>query len=728
MKKISSLLVVLFFTFAFFSFAEEARLLRFPAVYENQVVFTYAGDLYTAASVGGVARKLTGHIGCEMFARFSPDGKWLAFTAQYDGNTEVYLMDSKGGVPKRLTYTASLARDDISDRMGPNNIVMGWKHDNRHIVFRSRMHEPDDMQGHLFFTTIDGDLHQQLPLPRGGFCSFSPDDAKLAYNRIFREFRTWKRYRGGMADDIWIYDFNTKKTTNITNNPALDIIPMWKDHRIYFLSDRGPFVRKNLYVYNITSGETRRLTNFKEFDIKFPSLGKEKIAFENGGYIYLFNTKTEELEKLEIFINDDRVHARGGIKNVKKNITNFDISPDGKRALLGARGEIFTVPAKYGDTRNLTNTPGVHERDSQWSPDGKWIAFISDLSGENEIYIVPQDGSSKPVRVTTGADTYKYKIKWSPDSKKILWSDRKFRLRMVDINKKVITDIVRAETWEIRDFDWSPDSKWIAYGKIEKNLLEKIYLYSIEEGKSYEVTDDWYSSDSPAFSSGGKYLFFVSDRDFSPVMGQAGLNFIYQDMSRIYLVTLAKETPSPFKPKSDEVKVTKTPAKDAKKAKKEEMRMVKVDVDGIKDRVIGLSVKPARYGTPVSVKNKLYYLRKGSKDSKRVLLMFDLEKQKETQLGELEDFRISADFKKMLVSKDKSYSIIDLPSTKPDIKETLNLDNMEMDLCLQCEWKNIFHESWRQMRDFFYVTNMHGVDWEKIRKQYEPLLKHVNHR
>ena len=282
MKKIVILIgfLILFFSTLLIA-EEEARLLRFPAVYENQVVFTYAGDLYTytMGSEGSIARKLTNHSGFEMFPRFSPDGKWIAFTAQYDGNTEVYLMDSKGGVPKRLTYTATLNRDDVSDRMGPNNIVMGWKHDNKQIVFRSRMKNLDPFVGQLFLTTIEGDLYRQMPLPRGGFCSYSPDDTKLAYNRIFREFRTWKRYRGGMADDVWIYDFKTKKTKNITNHPAQDIIPMWKGDNIYFLSDRGGFERMNLYMVSNSSGKTRRLTEFKEFDIKFPSLGKESIAF-----------------------------------------------------------------------------------------------------------------------------------------------------------------------------------------------------------------------------------------------------------------------------------------------------------------------------------------------------------------------------------------------------------------------------------------------------------------
>ena len=463
---------------------EEARLLRFPAVYKNQVVFSYAGDLYTVERTGGVARRLTVHSGYEMFPRFSHDGKHIAFTGQYDGNTEVYLIPARGGIPERLTYTATLGRDDVSDRMGPNNIVMGWKHNNRDIVFRSRAIEHNSFNGQLFLTTIDGDLHRQLPLPRGGFCSYSPDDGKLAYNRIFREFRTWKRYRGGMADDIWIHDFKTKKTWNITNNPAPDIIPMWKGDQIYFRSDRDSLQRMNLYRFDLTTNKTTQLTRFKEFDIKFPSLGHEAIAFENGGFIYIYDLNKDTVTKVNVQIHDDRLGARKEIKNVQKSVTNFEISPDGKRALFGARGEIFTVPVKHGNTRNLTKTAGKHERDSKWSPDGKWIAFIADYSGENEIYITKADGGGKPAQITKGADTYKYGLLWSPDSRKLLWSDKKLRLRCVDINKKEIVEIAKAEAWEIRNYNWSPDSKWVTFAKPEMNNVNVVYIYSFADGKN----------------------------------------------------------------------------------------------------------------------------------------------------------------------------------------------------------------------------------------------------
>ncbi len=587
-----------------FSYAPgEARMLRFPTIFKDQIVVTYAGDLYVVSAQGGVARKLTSHEGYEAFARFSPDGKNIAFTGEYDGNREVFVIPHQGGVPKRITYTSTLSRDDISDRMGPNNIVIGWKHDSRHIVFRSRMREWNSFNGQLYLVSIEGEIPQQIPFPRGGFCSFSPDDKKLAYNRIFREFRTWKRYRGGMADDVWIYDFETKKLENITNNPAQDIIPMWSGSRIYFLSDRDENQRMNLYVYDLDTKQTKKLTEFTEFDVKFPSLGPEAIVFENGGFIYRFDLETEKTEKVPVIIADDMYSGRDKLVKVSNNISNYEISPDGKRALFGARGEIFTVPAKHGNTRNLTNNPGIHERASKWSPDGKWIAYISDVSGEDEIYILPKDGSGSPQQMTTNADTYKYSpLLWSPDSKKIMWSDKRLRLNYVNIDTKKAVEVVQAKAWEIRSFAWSPDSNWIAYAKPEAESMSKIYLYDLVTKKTFEVTEGWYSSYAPAFHSEGKYLFFVSDRDFNPVYSQTEWNHAYLSLARIYLVTLAKDIKSPFEPKSDEVaaeeaKEEKKPAaqekkgKDKKPEEKKKEKPIRVDPDGLKDRIISLAHK-----------------------------------------------------------------------------------------------------------------------------------------
>ncbi|MBE0537196.1 MAG: PD40 domain-containing protein [Phycisphaerae bacterium] len=720
--------------------ADEARLLRFPAIHGSQIVFTYAGDLYTVAAKGGVARKLTGDVGFEMFARFSPDGKQLAFTAQYDGNTEVYVMPAAGGVPKRVTWTATLERDDVSDRMGPNNIVMAWTNDGR-IVFRSRMRSFNSFNGRLYAVSPEGGMPEELPLPRGGFCSFSADGAKMAYNRIFREFRTWKRYRGGMADDVWIYDFETKKVTNITDNPAQDIIPMWKGDTIYFLSDRDANKRMNLFAYDLATKETKQLTDFADYDIKWPSLGDKAIVFENGGNIYRYNLDKGRCEKVTIRIQEDRVGGRGGIMPVSGAVTNYEIAPDGKRALFGARGDVFTVPAKHGEVRNLTATPGVHERNSTWSPDGKWVAYISDATGEDEIYVTPGDGSGPPRQVTQGGDTYKYEIRWSPDSTKILWGDKRLRLHYAKIDTGEIIEVDTSAQWEFHEYAWSPDSKWVVYVRAETEGMSRICLYSLDQKQSWPLTDGWYDVADPSFSSDGRFVLFVSNRDFHPIYSRTEWNHAYQDMERIYLLTLAKETRSPFAYESDEVAVRKPDDTNEKKAKDdkdadkgkadektESSAPVKIDLDGIGGRIAVLPIAVSDYRRVQAVGDMVYYLRSGSADDGTTLRCYDLKEKKETELGKAHGYEISADGKKMLVSAQGKYAIIDLPKTKFEMKETLNLSGMEVTLDRQAEWTQIFNECWRQMRDFLYVPNMHGVDWEGMRNRYAPLVNHVTHR
>jgi tricorn protease len=721
------------------SFApQEARVLRFPAVSNDQIAFSYAGDLYTVPIAGGVARKLTAfYDGYEAFARFSPDGKSIAFTGEYDGNREVYLIPADGGIPKRLTYTPSLGRDDIADRMGPNNLVMNWSPDGKNVVFRSRMREWNDFNGQLYLVPAEGGMPDELPLPRGGFCSFSPDGNRLAYNRIFREFRTWKRYRGGMADDVWIYDFATRKIENITNNPAQDIIPMWSGTRIYFLSDRDENKRMNLYVYDLGSKETRQLTRFVDFDIKFPSLGPKHIVFENGGYLYTFELATEKVEKVPVIVADDQVMSRTRVVKTESQITSFEIAPDGKRALFGAHGELYTVPAEHGNVRNLTGTPGVNERNPKWSPDGKTVAFISDKSGMEEIYLMNQDGTGTPVQLTSNGDTYKYQLLWSPDGKKIMWNDKMLRLSTVDVATKEIVVVATAQAGEITDFAWSPDSRWISYGFPEPRNVGRVFLYSVESKKAVPVTDSWYDSGGPSFSNDGKYLFFVSDRDFQPVYSHTEWDSAYLSMSGLYFVTLSKDMKSPFEPKSDEVAVKTAPepkaapsAKPAPKPeeKKETPPVLKVDLDGIMDRIVGLPIERANYGMISVVGDSVYYLRLKDLERAPSLMLYDLSSLKEKDLGKINGYEISADSKKMLVAKDRAFSIIDLPKGPVSPEAKLDLGGMETVQDLRQEWEQIYEECWRQMKEFFYAPNMNGVDWDALGRRYKPLAEAVSHR
>ncbi|NLH56589.1 MAG: protease, partial [Rikenellaceae bacterium] len=526
--------------------AQEARLLRFPAIHDQQVVFTYAGDLYTVPLSGGMARKLTSHVGFEMFARFSPDGKTIAFTGQYDGNTEVFTIPSQGGVPQRLTHTATLSRDDLSDRMGPNNIVMTWTPDGKNVVYRSRKQTFNDFVGHLFSVPAEGGLSQELPLSTGGFCSYSPDGKKLAFNRVFREFRTWKYYHGGMADDIWIFNFDTKEVKNITNNIAQDILPMWIGNEIFFLSDRDRTM--NLFSYNLETEKVEKVTHFDDFDIKFPSHGGNSIVFEKGGYLFHFDASTREVKQIPVTIATDNQYSRSEYKDASKRIFSSGLAPDGSRVVFSARGDIFTVPAESGITRNLTRSSGAHDRNATWSPDGKHIAYVSDASGEYEIYIQPQDGSGAPIQLTQNGKTYIFGISWSPDSKKIAWSSRDGKLQYIDVQSKKVTQVEKGEYDISFSSNWSPDSKWLTYTMQDENRFAVVYIYNLATGEKHPVTDSWYSSAQPSFSSDGKYLLFTSDRDFNPIYSRTEWNHAYSSMSRIYMVMLAKDTPSPFAP------------------------------------------------------------------------------------------------------------------------------------------------------------------------------------
>ena len=739
-RQLGLLLFVISFLLVGLVQAEESRLMRFPDISKDQVVFVYAGDLWIVSTEGGIARRLTSDVGLELFPKFSPDGKWIAFTGQYEGNTDVYLIPSEGGEPKRLTYRPGF--ENMSDRAGFDDMVLDWHPDGKRILFRSWRESYNTWFQKLYLVSKDGGYPEALPLPEGGLTSFSPDGNKIAYNPCFRNFRTWKRYKGGLAQDIWIYDLKNNTVEKITDWEGTDTSPMWFEDKIYFVSDRDK--RANIYCYELSTKKTRKISDHSDFDVKWPSLGSEAIIYENGGYLYVLDLKTEKTKKISVEIPDDKVLVRPEFIPVKDLISEFGLSPDGHRALFAARGEIFTVPAEKGNTRNLSNSSGSREKNPVWSPDRKWIAYISDRTGEDELYIIPQDGKEEEQRITMDGHCFRFAPVWSPDSKNILFADKDLKLFYVDIQNRKVTLIDSTKNWEITDYVWSPDSKWIAYAKPAKNMFYSIFLYSVGENKIYRVTEDYTDDFNPAFDPEGKYLYFLSNRDFNAELGHFEPSFTYNKMTRIYVATLQADSLSPFAPQSDETESMEENWKRQEKEKKEREEIkgkmvehVGIDISGIEKRIVAVPIDPGNYFGLKAGKSKIFYLSfpngtlTGEKPGPNgELHLYNLiERKDQIMLSPLDGYDLSFDGEKLIYKSGDQYGILDARYGSGKVGDsTLMLDQMQMKLDRREEWKQIFNEAWRRERDFFYAPNLHGVDWNLMRQRYGELVPYIAHR
>lgn len=721
----------------------DARMLRFPDVSADKIVFVYAGDLWTVSRKGGLAHRLSSPKGQELFPRFSPDGRTIAFSGNYDGNTDLYLIPAEGGTPQRLTHHPG------------TDLVVEWYPDGKHILYRSKMFSPSLRFNQFFKQPVDGGIPHTLSLPYGELASFSPDGKQIAFQFISREFRTWKRYRGGMASDIWLYDFTKNTSEKFTDFEGTDAVPMWHKNSIYFLSDRDLRKKLNIWAYNLNTKKTRQVTRFTEYDVKWPSIGHDAIIFENGGSLHLLDLAAQTSQPISIQVPADLPEVRTRLKDASKNIQNFTLSPTGKRALFEARGEIFTVPAKYGSVRNLTNTSGVAERFPAWSPDGKHVAYFSDRTGEYELYIRPGDGKGTEQQITTNGAAFRYSPLWSPDSKTIAFSDKTGSLFIVDLEKGK-TKFVDKDQWSrMAEYSWSQDSRWLTYSKSMLNYLRSIIIYDTKEDKTRQVTSNYYNDTYPVFDPDGKYLFFYSDRDFTPVYDRMS-TWIYPNSTEIYAATLRKDVNSPLAPRSDEEQPEKDDNEEDKdndkddnskqnsegdyednkddkdEEEKDKPEPVEIDFDGFEQRVVKLPIQAGNVGPLHTVKGKLVFLRRPAAgaakrgDPSGTLLYYDLqEREEKTVISTINTYDLSANGKKVIYKSKSTYGIIDLAEDKKVGDGKIDHEKMKAWINPGHEWKQIFNEAWRIQRDYFYDPDMHGLDWKAVKKRYESLLPYV---
>ncbi|HEY7575443.1 MAG TPA: PDZ domain-containing protein [Thermoanaerobaculia bacterium] len=725
---------------------QDTRMLTDPAITADRIAFIYANDLWTCGLDGGSVRRLTSDDGVASSPAFSPDGKWLAFSAQYEGNTDVYVVASEGGVPRRLTWHPG------------NDVVVGFTPDGKSVLFTSPREVYTSRYTQLFTVPVEGGAERKLPIPNANRASYSADGKRIAYNPGSPQFLQWKRYRGGAVSQIWLYDVATHAIEKVPQpkDRANDAGPMWMGDLVYFRSDRdGEF---NLYSFDPRSKALRQLTTHRELGILNASAGGGRIVYEQAGYLHLFDPAAGAAKKLTIGVAADLPETRPRfVKETKdrKYIREFSLSPTAVRVAVNFRGEIVTVPAEKGDVRNLTNTTAVHERSPVWSPDGRSIAYFSDASGEWGLFIVAQDGKGEPKKWKPAGAGFYESPAWSPDSKKIAYVDNARTLYWIDVAtgvcKKVASDYFYTPFKTLRPA-WSGDSRWIAYDVNNKALVQTVHVYSLDQDKSFAVTDGLSDASQPVFDRGGKYLFFFASTNAGPVNNWFSLeNTEARTIQSIYVAVLRKDLPSPLARESDEEKAFGSDAdkpkkedekkegekKDAEKekadAKSDEkpkpppvVEPVRIDFDGLSQRILDLPVPAAELtNLQPGDTGQVFFLR--TADEKTALLRFDLKDRKaETLLPDVEDYAISADAKKLLYKAKDTWAIAGASSKKVDASEgRLKMDAIEVRSDPRAEWPEMFEDAWRINRDWFYDPNMHGVDWKAMHDRYAQFLPHL---
>jgi len=692
------------------------RLLRYPDISRDRIAFVYAGDVWTVPRDGGEAHRVTSHPGLELFPKFSPDGRWIAFSGEYSGTRQVFVVPSEGGEPRQLTFYNDIG--ELPVRGGFDNQILGWTPDGKDVVFRANRVAYDDRLGRPYKVPATGGMEEPLRIPELGSGDFSPDGGRFAFTPIARDFRPWKRHRGGRTPDVWIYDFGKDTAEKITDSPAIDTWPVWLGDRIYFVSDRDH--TNNLFVYDTKSKATTKVTQHDDWDVLWPSAGPDAIVYEAGGWIWKLDPESGRSAKVPIRVSGDFPDALPQFRKLDKIVESALPSPSAKRALFVARGEIFTVPAEKGEIRNLTRTPGIRERDAAWSPDGKQVAYLSDRTGEYEIYVRPSDGSGEERRVTTDGDAWRFAPVWSPDSKKLAYGNTKLQLRWVDVASGKVHDADQSTTGAIDTYRWSPDGRFLAYTKNSADRQSEIWVLALDEGKTHRLSDGQANDFEPVWDPKGNYLYFLSNRDFQLQFSGFESSYLYVDPTRVYAGTLSDDTPDLFPPQSDEEPAKPAGAK-AAGTKPGELR-IELDFDGFSKRVRAVPGDPGDYRSLAASADALYYLKGGEHGSKTALFRYDLGKREEkTVLTAIDGYDLSGDGKKVLFRIEHDFGIVDAAADQStDTK--LDLSHLEMKIVPRAEWQEEYRDAWRLVRDWFYDPNLHGRDWQALGDRYAELL------
>lgn len=701
-------------------------LLRQPDIQAGRIAFVHAGDIYLVGAEGGTAFRLTSHPGQELYPKFSPDGSQIAFSAEYSGTRQIYVMPATGGEPRQLTWYADVGA--MPPRGGTDNRVLDWTPDGKHIVVRMNRLPYDERSGQPYLVPVDGGMETPMAIPESGGGMLSPDGTRFVYTPIDRDFRSWKRYRGGRAQDVWVYDLTANTSLQLTSDRATDHQPMWVGDTVYFVSDRDD-TKLNLYAIAPTGGEPRKLTDFRDFDVLWPSAGSDAIVFEKGGGIWRFDPATRQAQNVPIRISGDAPDTQPRFVEAGDFIESFDLSPGGERAVFGARGEVFTVPLKDGEARNISRTPDAREHSVSWSPDGRQVAWLSDASGEYEIWVQAQDGKGAARRVTTDGDIWRFPPVWSPDSRKLAYADKRQRLRVVDVETGATVDVDTGTHADITQYAFSPDSRWLVYVRQHANGNSALWLYALDTGATRQLTSAESSAFSPVFDPKGRYLYFLSNREFNLAFSAYEFNWLYRDATRIYAATLAADGPALYRPRPDEV--GQTAAAEADKASDKDAKAgvprITIDIPGFDQRTVALNAPSGNYQQLGANAEGVFFLGmtgsgRGNTASELGFLALDAD-AKPQKVAKAGGYALSADGKKLLVQNGNQFSIVDARPEADLDKGKLALDRMELRIEPAREWQQMFVDAWRILRDWFYDPGMHGQDWNAIRAQYEPLAR-----